>query len=62
MGSKGFKLGRGVGLGSQRMELGSEGFKLRVGVEVVRGVGRLVSKRLELGSEEFGSRGRVGIR
>ena len=44
------------------MELGSEGFKLGVGVEVVRGVGRLVSKRLELGSEEFGSRGRVGIR
>ena len=40
-------------LGWERMEFGLEGFKSGVGVEVVRGVGRLVSKRLESGSEEF---------
>ena len=56
-------LNRVEGLGSERMELGSERFKSRVGVEVVRGVGGLESKRLELGSQEFGSRGQViGIR
>ena len=50
------------GLGSERMELDSEGFKSEVGVEVVREVGGLGSKRLELGWEEFVSRDWVGIR
>ena len=59
-GVEGVQVGSG-GLGSERMELGSEGFKSGVEVEVVRGVGELGSKRLELGSEKFGSRGRAGI-
>ena len=44
------------------MELGLEGFKSGIGVEVVRGVGGLGSKQLELGSEKFGSSRSEGLR
>ena len=57
-GVEGVQVGSG-GLGSERMELGSEGFNSGIGVEVVRGVGGLGSKRLELGSEEVEG---VGVR